>query len=106
MKEKPSRHHANTCQQGGETGEGRGAPNTTIIIGSTARPAGFVSVRTSHRVSAHLDMERARRRGRALLDLDLELDGVLALLRLGERDRLRESRQPPTPRCGRTCTVL
>ena len=53
---------------------------------------------------SHLEAERPRPRRRTLLDLDLELEGVLALrLRLGERDRLRESRPPPTPRWGRTC---
>lgn len=55
-------------------------------------------------LSSYLDMERALRRGRwALLDLERELEGVRALLRLtGERERLRESR-PPTPRWGSTC---
>lgn len=37
-----------------------------------------------------------------LLDLDLELEGDLTLLRLGDRERLRESRPPPTPRWGKT----
>lgn len=45
-------------------------------------------------------MERALRRGRcALLDLERELEGERALLRFGgERERLRESRPPPTAR--------
>lgn len=48
--------------------------------------------------SSHLEAERPLRR-RPLLDLDLELEGDLALLlRLGERERLRESRPPPRPR--------